>query len=231
LLVYPNKMNRTIIILLLAATGLLSCGPGGSSATDNSNIKTPDSAKRVQSQQALTSPEEKYIYSSYEYTGSNGTRLVIQNSAPKSNITYIDPQGKKYVYAVFWTRITNETASPFELAIDFPADPFEIPASSGNYMRLLLPADSMTPDKAPLTDYGLAVKPFLDTGMHTAVSLKRTILPHASSTFYVVTLSNRGVDGTLRTGLRLEGQQLRYSVNDKEIPCGTTAVKDLMPSK
>lgn len=65
---------------------------------------------------------------------------------------------------VFWTRITNETINPIELKIDFPLDSFEIPSSSGIYMKLLLPSDKMTIDKEPLYDYGLTIKSFLDTG-------------------------------------------------------------------
>ena len=46
-----------------------------------------------------------------------------------------------------------------------------------------------------------------------------------SSAFYVVTLFNKGVDGTLRTGLSLNGQNLFYRINDKEIHCGMITFK------
>jgi hypothetical protein len=56
--------------------------------------------------------------------------------------------------------------------------------------------------------------------------LKRTINPKRSTTFYVVTLSNRGVDGTIRAGLSLKEQNLFYRINDKEIHCGKINLKN-----
>jgi hypothetical protein len=62
--------------------------------------------------------------------------------------------------------ISNETINPIKLKIDFPLDSFEFPLSSGNYMKLLIPSETMTLDKASLSDNGLAVKSFLDTGIN-----------------------------------------------------------------
>lgn len=211
---------KKIIILILAATGLFSCKQGTESTTDTAGIETLDSAKNVKSQKLSAKHNGNNFYTKYEYHESNGARLIIRNSFPKSRINYTDPNGKKYVYAVFWTQITNKTINPIELKIDFPLDSFEIPSSSDNYMKLLLPSDTMTIDKEPLTDYGLTIKSFLDNNSHKSSSLKRTINPKDSTAFYVVTLSNRGVDGTLRTGFSLKGQNLFYRVNEKEIPCG-----------
>jgi hypothetical protein len=135
------------------------------------------------------------------------------------------------VYAVFWTRIINETFDPLEATIDFPFDSIQIPSSSGNYMRLLLPSDTMTIDKESLYDYGLTIKSFLDNNRNQSSSLKKTIHSKDSSTFYVVTLSNRGVDGTIRAGLSLKDQNLFYKVNDKEVHCGKINLKNLRPSK
>ena len=181
-----------------------------------------------------------WIDTKYEYTDSIGKSLIIQNSFPKSGINYTDPNGKKYIYVVFWTGIINETLSPFEFTIDFPSDSFELPSSSGNYMKLLLPSDTMTMDKEPLFDYGLTVKSFLDNNLHKSSSLKRTINPKESSAFYVVTLSTQGVNGTLRTGLSLKGQNLFYKIScysstpdlslmdKKEINCGSINLKNLI---
>lgn len=154
------------------------------------------------------------------YTDASGASLIIENSFPKSGIKYIDPNGKNYVYAVFWTRIINETGNPFELNLDFPKTAFELQSSSGNYMQLLLPSDTLTLDKVHLYDYGLAVKRFLDVNILTSTSLKRTIHPKESTGFYVITLANRGVNGTLRTGLSVKGHDLFYRINDKEIWSG-----------
>ena len=171
----------------MVTTGLFSFGQSSKSTADSVYIGTLDSTKNVQSQKPLTKHNENNFNTKYEYTESNGARLIIQNSFPKSGITYTDPNGKKYVYAVFWTRIINETFDPLELTIDFPLDSFEIPSSSGNYMKLLLPSDTMTIDKEPLYDYGLEIKSFLDNNRLKSSSLKRTINPKGSTTFYVVT--------------------------------------------
>lgn len=157
----------------------------------------------------------------YEYTDPAGKRLIIQNSFPRGGTKYTAPDGKVYGYTVFWTQIINETANPFELMIDFPADALELSSSAGSYFKLFLPSDTMTIEKEDLFNYGLPdLKPFLDKSLQKASSLKRTIHPKESGTFYVVTLFNRGVDGVLRAGLSLKGQYLFYSVNDKEIHCG-----------
>ena len=189
-----TKMKKNILILIMATTGLYSCGQSSKSTPETVDIETVNSVRK------------------YEYADSMGKRLIIHNSFPKSGGSYTDPNGKKYVYAVFWTRITNETINPIELTIDFPLDSFEITSSSDNYMKLLLPSDTMTIDKEPLYDYGLPIKSFLDTGINKSYSLKRTINPKESTAFYVVMLSNKGVDGTLRTGLSLKGQNLFYKI-------------------
>lgn len=166
--------------------------------------------------------KEKHFHTQYEYTDPMGKRLIIQNSFPRGGLKYTDPNGKEYVYAIFWTRMINETANPLKLTIDFPVDSFDLPSSAGRYFKLFLPADTMTTEKEGLFNYGLPVlNSFLDKGLQKASSLERTIHPKGSSAFYVVTLFNRGVDGTLRTGFSLKGQDLFYRINDKEIHCGT----------
>lgn len=185
---------------------LYSCNQKKKSTPDNVNVKAVISTK--------------YVDTEYKYPDAAKTDLIIQNSMPKSGIHYTDPKGKKYVYAVFWTQITNKTNKTLEINIDFPVDSFEFPPSSGNYFKLLLPSDTITLQKRDLYDYGLKIKPFLDHNIHKASSLKRTINPNESSGFYVVPLSNRGTNSTLRTGFRLKGQNLYYRINNKEIPCG-----------
>jgi len=63
----------------------------------------------------VTKPEDKYIDTRYEYSDAFGKNLIIENSLPKGGLKYTDPNGKEYIYAIFWTRMTNETDSPFEL--------------------------------------------------------------------------------------------------------------------
>lgn len=211
--------------MILVTTVFFSCKQGSDSTPETEDAKMLNLTESTQSQKPLTTSKEKYIDTKYEYTDATGARLTIQNSLPKSGLKYTDPNGKNYTYAVFWTRITNETAHPVELTVDFPLDSFELPASSGNYMRLLLPSDTITIDKIPLFDYGLSVKSFLDNGIDKASSLKRTINQKKSSAFYVVTLSNHGVNGTLRTGFSLKEQNLFYKVNDKKFIVGSLILK------
>jgi hypothetical protein len=218
-------MRKNIIILIIATTGLFSCKQGSKSTQDTVDIETINSVRN------------------YEYADSMGKLLIIHNSVPNSKTNYTDPDGKKYNYAVFWTQITNETINPIELKIDFPLDSFEFPISSGNYMKLLIPSETITPDKASLADYGLAVKSFLDTRINKSYSLKRTINPKESTAFYVVTLSNHGSGGALRTGLSLKGQNLFYKISvykmapelplmdEKEFICGSINLNNLMLRK
>jgi hypothetical protein len=221
-------MKKNILILIIATTGLFSCRQGSKSTPDTVNTKTLNSTKNVQSQK----PYEKYIDNKYEYTDSIGMRIIIQNSLPRGGLKYTDPNGKVYVYAVFWTRIINGTVNPFELTINFPVDSYELPSSPGRYFKILLPSDTMTLDKVNLFNYGLTdLESFLDNDIHKSSSLKRTINPKESSIFYVVTLFNKGVDGTLRTGLSLKEQNLFYRINDKEIYCGKINLKKLTLQK
>jgi hypothetical protein len=212
-------MKKSIMILIMAATGFFSCGQGGNT-TEN-----------VQRQKPLTNYNEEYVDTKYEYTDPAGGSLIIQNSFPKSGTHYTDLTGKKYVYAVFFTRLINETANPCELTVDFPVESSELPFAPGVYYRLLFPPDTMTIDKVPLYDYGLGIKSFLDTVLSKPSSLKRTIKPNESSAFYVITLSNKGVDGTLRTGFSLKEQNLFYRINKTEIHCGKINLKKLMLRK
>lgn len=218
--------------MIITTAGLFSCRQGGKSTLDAVNTETLNSTVNVESQKRLAILNDNFIDTQYEYADSIGMSLIIQNSLPRGGLQYIDANGKVYVYAVFWTRIINETANPFELTIDFPTDSYKLPSSPGRYFKILLPSDTLTRDKESLFNYGLAdLKSFLDNNIHKSSSLKRTINPKESSSFYVVTLFNQGVDGILRTGLSLKEQNIFYRVNDKEIHCGKINLRNLMLRK
>lgn len=219
-------MKRSIILSTIAAMALSSCGQSSKSTPGTVAIETLHSTKNVQSQKNLSS--EKYIHTKYEYTDSTGRRLIIENSLPKSGIHYTDPTGKRHIYAVFFARIVNETNNPCELRLYFPAEWARLPSAPGVYYRLFFPPDTMTIDKEPLYDYGLAhLKSFLDTGLSKPSSLKRIIYPKASNAFYVVTLSNKGVDGPIRTGFTFKDESIFYSINKTEIQVGEINLKGL----
>jgi hypothetical protein len=189
----------------------------------------------------VTSPgsNEPNIHTKYEYTDSIGKRLIIQNGFPRGGMKYTDPNGEVYVYAIFWTRIINETANPLDLKINFKVDAYEVAALPGKYYKILIPTDTMTLDKCPLFNYGLTdLASFLDNSIHKSSSLNRTINPKESSGFYVVMLClTEGSHGTMRTGLSLKGQNIVYRIkvdgsksksSDKEIHCGSINLKNLI---
>jgi hypothetical protein len=206
------------------------------SCRGQNQTNAPKDNIRSETKDVVTSPgsDDPTIHTKYAYTDSIGKRLIIQNSFPKGGIKYTDANGEVYVYAVFWTRIINETDNPLELKIHFPVNSYEVPSLPGKYFKTLVPPDTMTLDKEPLFNHGLTdVASFLDQRIHKASSLKRTINPKGSSGFYVVILClAEGAHGTMRTGLSLKGQDLFYRIkndgsksnttsSDKEIHCGS----------
>lgn len=236
------KKLAIIFVLALMTVFYTSCGQTQTNASKDTI--------RSGNKDIVTSPgsNDPGIHTRYVYTDSIGKRLIIQNGFPRGGIKYTDPNGEVYGYAVFWTRIINQTDSPLELKIDF-LDSYEVPSLPGKYFKLVVPPDTMTIDKIPLYGYGLTgLESFLDTGIHKPSSLKRTINPKESSGFFVVKLSlvNEGARGggdILRTGLILKGQDLFYRVSvynstappsvisEKEIPCGSINLKNLMLRK
>jgi hypothetical protein len=215
-----------------------SCGGQNKPDLPKENIKS-------QTKDIVTSSgsNEKY-HTKYEYTDSMGKSLIIQNSFPRGGIKYTDPTREVYMYAIFWTRIVNETDNPLELKIHFTVDSYEVPSLPGKYYKILVPPDTMTLDKFPLVNYGLTdLESFLDNSIHKPSSLKRTINPKETSGFYVVILGLvEGAHGTMRTGLSLKGQDLFYRIkndgsksntksSDKEINCGSINLKNLMLRK
>jgi hypothetical protein len=208
---------------------------------DNIKSETKDTVPSYRS-------NDPNIHTKYEYTDSIGKRLIILNGFPRGGSRYTDPNGEVYGYAVFWTRIINETDNPLELKIDL-LDSYEVPSLPGKYFKIVVPPDTTTRDKDDLFNYGLTnLESFLDSSIHKPSSLKRTINPKESSGFYVVKLSltsegARGGGDILRTGLSLKGQDLFYRVSvynstappsvisEKEIPCGSINLKNLMLRK
>ncbi|WP_281632639.1 hypothetical protein [Flavobacterium luteolum] len=220
-------MNKTTIILILA-TVIFSCKQESKSELNSINVQTLDSVKTTEKRKKSISNDDKSIYTKYEYTDSAGKNLILQNSLPKGGISYTDPRGHKYIYAIFWTRIINETDNSIELKINFPMDSYEIPALPGKYYKTLIPSDTMTIQKIPLFNYGLTnLEPFFDKNIDKPSSLKRIIRPKELTGFYVVTLRLVGGEkyGVLRTEFSLKGQNLFYKIRDKEIQCGSIEIK------
>lgn len=165
-------MKKHIIILILFATGFFSCDQNSKSTLENVSEHT---FKLIKDEKKSGNKGER-VYTKYEYNDSKGAKLTIQNSFPKGGMKYKDLNGNEFVYAVFWTKIMNETDNPLEVKIDFPIDSYEIPSLPGKYYKVLIPSDTMTIKKVPSLNYGLKdLAPFFDKSSDKPSSLKRTI--------------------------------------------------------
>ena len=226
---------KKIILLILTIIGLFSCNQSNKSKSNTVAIETVNSVKNVQS--------DKDIYSKNEYTDSYDKNIIIENGYPRGGVKYIDPDGKECSYAVFWTRINNETDNPLELNIDLPINSYKISNFPGKYFKILIPTDTLTLDKIPLINQ-TTLKSFLDNNIDKPSSFKRTINPKKSNGFYFVMLiSTLEATGMTRTELNLKGQKLfykisRYSmtkpatiIDEKEINCGSINLKNLVRKK
>lgn len=222
-------MKKTLLLLIVITTALISCGQEHKSTPvlEAKDIETSNTSDTTEIQKIVTISNNNYTDTKYVYTDSDGKRLIVENSLPKGGLKYAAPNGKEYFYAVFWTRITNETDNPFELRMGFPESLYELPSSPGRFFKLFIPSDSMTQEKEPLFNYGLDLEKYLDNNFHKQADLKRTIKPKSSSGFYIVTLFNRGVDGTLRTGLSIKERNVLYRINGMEIHCGSINLNQL----
>lgn len=157
----------------------------------------------------------------FKYPDSSGKNVIIQNSLPKGGLKYSDPEGNEYVYAVFWTRITNQSDSSKEIEIQFSSDSYQHIRSFDTQFKLILPSDKMTLDKEPSFLYGLSeIKSVLDRNINDQHEVKRVIEANDSFSFYVVALFNKGVEGVVRAGFSLRGKEIIYAINGTEIPCG-----------
>ncbi|UFH57773.1 hypothetical protein [Spirosoma sp. KNUC1025] len=176
--------------------------------------------------------------------------LVIQNSLPNGG-PYTHQTGVQFQKRIFWTRVMNETETPIEFTIHFPADSFPIPTSTGFYYKLFMPLDTMTLAKKSLADYGATgLHAFLDTSLYKPTWLQKTVNPKEEFLFYTALLmSGRGVVrtvdvlkdnlavnkalagiGAVRTGVVLKEKALFYKVSlgaldSTLIPCGHIRVK------
>jgi hypothetical protein len=215
-------MSKILPILIVMTTVLYSCGQEQKPTTvkESKEVAKTTALGNSKSQIFANAPEQQNVDTKYVYKDNNDQDIIIENSYPRGGLQYAAPNGEKYVYAVFWTIITNETDTPLELAMKFPEDSYKLPSSPGRSFKLFIPSDTMETSKEPLFNYGLDLERYLDNNFDKRVELKRTIGPKTSSGFYVVTLFNKGVDGTLRTGLSVKEQKLTYRINDKEIDCG-----------
>lgn len=166
------------------------------------------------------------FHTKFEYTDPINKGITIQNSYPKGGLKYTDLNDKQHVYLVFWTHITNKTDSGLELIIDFPVEAFVLPSSPSSLFKLYLPSEKMTFEKEYLFNYGLDLKSFLDKNINNPPSSKTTIAANESHSFYVLALSDKGINGSVRAGFELQKSDLIYKINDYQINSGKIVTKD-----
>jgi hypothetical protein len=209
----------TLFTICLTATGQTSPTKKGSWSRVDTSF-----AKNGKTQKPLTHYSYGWIDTEVKYSDSKGKGIIIQNSLPRGD-RYVDRAGRISAYGIFWTRVINETTTPFELTINFPADSFAILARPESYLKLFLPSDTMTPDKESLYNFGATgLKSFLDTGLNKPTKLKRTINPKEEYLFYIGALPGAGS----RAALVLKELGLFYRINivpDLLIPCGQIVFK------
>lgn len=127
----------------------------------------------------------------------------------------------------------NETASPLELTINFPADSFAVSPEPVSYVKVFLPPGKMTMDKESLYNYGATgLTSFLDTGLHKPTMFRKTINAKEEYLFYVGIHFVVAGNGATRTGLVLKEQNLFYRISREGqphavlIPCGQITLKN-----
>jgi hypothetical protein len=181
-----------------------------------------------------------YIDTESWYSDSTGIEVIIQNSIPRWGTPLLDSMRRESGYSalVFFNRIINETNTPLELTINFPADSFPMLQSSDSYLKLFLPPDTMTLANEGAYSYGLTgLESFLNTNFNKASILQRTINPKGAYLFYVVSVcyhsSAEGNHGEPQSGTRaafvLKGQNLFYRISEHDltlIPCGKISRKN-----
>lgn len=160
------------------------------------------------------------VYTVEEITNNNGKSVRIENSFPKGGLSYTDTYGKTYIYAIFYTKITNTTATPFSFNIGFNKEEmYRLEHAFDTYFTVVLPNEEMHPNKESLFNYGLKhTNAILEEASYTKQQL---IKPNQSNWFYVAVLFNKPIDGTFRAGFHLNNGKVYYQVNGTEIACGT----------
>jgi hypothetical protein len=219
-----------VYALLLLSVFCTSCRGQNKPAPQKENIKS-------ETKDIVTSPgpNEHNSYTKYEYTDTDGKSIIIKNSFPRGG-PYTGSNGKNsnYSFLIFFTRIINETATPLELTINFPADSFATGEGGNYYLKLFLPPDTMTLDKESLSNYGITgLESFLDFNKPTM--FQRTINPKEECLFYIgsVFYQARGTAwkdesrGGNRAELILKGQDLFYRMVPQidSLPCGHIILK------
>ena len=173
-------------------------------------------------------PPRNWVDSEVKHTDSNGNSVMMTNSLPKGGgVVY--QNGKKYGYVVFWTRMSNQSATPIELKVKFPEVTFF--KSPDSYIKIVLPKESMNIEKEQLFDYGLTnLQSILNDESNQLVILQKKIGPKEDYLFYVTVFIHIEGSGSARAKFELNDKELFYKISMGSdttlIPCGSLDFKN-----
>ena len=169
-----------------------------------------------------------WVDSEVKHTDSKGNSVMMTNSLPKGGgVVY--QNGKKYGYVVFWTRMSNQSATPIELKVKFPEVTFF--KSSDSYIKIVLPKETMKIEKEQLFDYGLTnFQSLLNDESNQLGILQKKIGPKEDYLFYVTVFIHIEGGGSARAKFELNDKELLYKISMGSdttlIPCGSLEFKN-----
>mgnify|MGYP000046704004 CR=1 FL=1 len=234
-IVKKQKMRKSILLLLVTNIVFYACGQSHKVTTDKEVNATKTVAKKTKYKSNIKThsfTRASYMHTEATYTDSTGKGIIIQNSYPKGGP--INTPAGRYGHAVFWSRIMNKTDTTLELNLNFPADSIVVESATNTHFKLLVPPDTMTPDKVSTFGFGLEyIETFVAKNFYKPSQFQRAIKPNKDAMFYVILLSHLAPTdkGVIRTGLFLEGQDLFYKLedldsrSDKFVPSGSISFK------
>ena len=173
-------------------------------------------------------PTRNWVDSEIKLTDSKGNTAMVTNSLPRGGgVVY--QNGKKYGYVVFWTRMSNQSATPIELKLKFPDVTFFKPPESN--VKIVLPKESMNIEKEQLFDYGLSnLQSLLNDESNQISILKKKIGPIEDYFFYVTVFIHIDGSGSARAKFQLKDKNLFYKFSMGSdttlIPCGSLDFKN-----
>jgi hypothetical protein len=173
-------------------------------------------------------PPRNWVDSEVKHTDSNGNSVMMTNSLPKGGGVVYQNE-KKYGYVVFWTRMSNQSATPIELKVKFPEVTFF--KSPDSYIKIVLPKESMNIEKEQLFDYGLTnLQSILNDESNQLGILQKKIGPKEDYLFYVTVFIHIEGSGSARAKFELNDKELFYKISMGSdttlIPCGSLDFKN-----
>ena len=173
-------------------------------------------------------PPRNWVDSEVKHTDSNGNSVMMTNSLPKGGGVVYQNE-KKYGYVVFWTRMSNQSATPIELKVKFPEVTFF--KSPDSYINIVLPKESMNIEKEQLFDYGLTnLQSILNDESNQLGILQKKIGPKEDYLFYVTVFIHIEGSGSARAKFELNDKELFYKISMGSdttlIPCGSLDFKN-----